>query len=135
MNAALVMPPDFPQPAAAYSHAMATRIGDADILFIAGQLPLDASGGLVAPAIEAQTEFIFGSIEKILAAAGMAIADLVKVQIFLTDIDDLPKVSKIRNRVLGDVRPASTLVAVSRLAKEGCKIEIDAIAVRSASAA
>ena len=133
MNAAIAMPPDFPRPPAAYSHAMSAKIGDATILFIAGQLPLDANGSLVSPVVEEQTDFVFNSLGEILAAAGMAVADLVKVQIFLADIRDLPKVSRIRDRVLEDVRPASTLVEVSRLAREGCRIEIDAIAVRSNS--
>ena len=131
MNAAILMPPDFLRPPAAYSHAMSAKIGNATILFIAGQLALDATGRLISLAVEEQTEFVFNSIGAILAASAMAIGDLVKVQIFVTDMGDLPKVSKIRDRVLGDVRPASTLVEVSRLAREGCKVEIDAVAVRS----
>jgi 2-iminobutanoate/2-iminopropanoate deaminase len=134
MNSAPLMPSDFPLPLAAYSHAMTTRIGDATMLFIAGQLALDATGAVVSPAVEVQTEFIFKSLATILEAAAMTFADLVKVQIFLTDIADVPKVSPIRDRVLGKVRPASTLVEVSRLAREGCRIEIDAVGVRSHAA-
>src|SRR4051794_11487831 len=85
MNSATEMPADFPRPLAAYSHAMATTIGDATMLFIAGQMALDATGAVVSPAVEVQTEFIFASLGTILAAAGMTFADLVKVQIFLTD--------------------------------------------------
>jgi 2-iminobutanoate/2-iminopropanoate deaminase len=131
MNSVPPMPAEFPPPLAAYSHAIATRIGDATMLFIAGQLPIDASGTVVSPAVEVQTEFVFKSLGIILDAAAMTFADLVKVQIFLTDIADLPSVSRIRDRVLASARPASTLVEVSRLAREGCRIEIDAIGVRS----
>src|SRR5882757_2651387 len=121
MNVASILPPGFPPPLAAYSHAVVTHLGDATMLFVAGQVAVDASGQLVSPDIEKQTEFIFDCIATILSASGMIFADLVKVQIFLTDMDDLPRFSPVRNRYLGEFRPASTLIAVSKLARDGCR--------------
>jgi 2-iminobutanoate/2-iminopropanoate deaminase len=65
----------------------------------------------------------------VLAAAGSTFADVAKVTVYLTDIDDRPKITPVREEFFGDARPASTLVEVSRLAVPGAKIEIEAVAV------
>ena len=54
---------------------------------------------------------------------------MVKVTVFLTDVDDRPLINPVRREVFGSARPASTLVEVSRLAVPGAKIEVEAIAV------
>lgn len=99
-------------------------------LFVAGVLPVDAVGELVGgqDTVE-QAEFAFGELGRILAAAGCAFADVVKVSVFLTDVDDRPQINPIRQRVFGPARPASTLVEVSGLAVPGARIEVDAVAV------
>jgi enamine deaminase RidA (YjgF/YER057c/UK114 family) len=66
----------------------------------------------------------------VLAAAGCTFADVVKVTIFLTDVDDRSKINPVRQEVFGQTRPASTLVEISRLAIPGAKIEVEAVAVR-----
>ena len=66
-----------------------------------------------------------------LARAGAGLRDVVQVTIYLTDIArDFTAFSAVRNKVLGDPAPASTLVEVSRLAEDGCLVEISAIASR-----
>ena len=79
--------------------------------------------------IEEQTELVFQNIEKILKAAGASIDDVVKAQIFLTDINDFPKVSAIRDKWFGRRRPVSTLVEVNAMTRKGAKIEIEVTAV------
>jgi enamine deaminase RidA (YjgF/YER057c/UK114 family) len=69
----------------------------------------------------------------VLSAAGAEFADVVKVTVFLIDIDDRPLVNTVRQEVFGDVRPASTLVEVSRLAVPGARIEVEAVAQVSES--
>ena len=54
-----------------------------------------------------------------LAAGGCDFEDVVKVTIFLTDVDDRPKINPLRQEFFGETRPASTLVEVSRLAVDG----------------
>ena len=101
-----------------------------DCLFVAGVLPVDAAGELVGGEdTAAQAEFVFSELGRILAAAGCAFADVVKVSVFLTDVDDRPRINPVRQRVFGQARPASTLVEVSGLAVPGARIEVDAIAV------
>jgi 2-iminobutanoate/2-iminopropanoate deaminase len=51
------------------------------------------------------------------------------VTVFLTDIDDRPKINPVRREVFGATRPASTLVEVPRLAVEGAKVEIECVAL------
>jgi enamine deaminase RidA (YjgF/YER057c/UK114 family) len=65
----------------------------------------------------------------VLAAAGSAFDDVVKVTIFLTDVDDRPLINPLRQEVFGGARPASTLVEVPRLAVDGAKVEIECVAV------
>jgi enamine deaminase RidA (YjgF/YER057c/UK114 family) len=56
-------------------------------------------------------------------------ADVVKVSVFLTNVDDRPLINPVRQEAFGAARPASTLVEVSRLAVPGAKIEVEAVAV------
>jgi enamine deaminase RidA (YjgF/YER057c/UK114 family) len=65
----------------------------------------------------------------VLKEAGCRFEDVVKVTVYLTDVDDRPKINPARQEVFGDARPASTLVEVSRLAVPGAKVEIDAVAL------
>ena len=65
----------------------------------------------------------------VLAEAGCGFEDVVKVTVFLTDVDDRPKINPVRQEVFGETRPASTLVEVSRLAMPGAKVEIEAVAL------
>jgi enamine deaminase RidA (YjgF/YER057c/UK114 family) len=105
-------------------------IGDKALVFVSGQLAMDADGNPVAPDdISAQTRYIFENIKKILGEAGATLEDVVKVQIFVTDIAKFPQVSAVRNEYLGDIRPVSTLLEISRTVKEGCDIEIEVTAI------
>jgi 2-iminobutanoate/2-iminopropanoate deaminase len=56
---------------------------------------------------------------------------VAKVTVYLTDIDDRPRINPVRREFFGETRPASTLVEVSRLAIPGAKVEIEAVAVVS----
>jgi enamine deaminase RidA (YjgF/YER057c/UK114 family) len=98
-------------------------------VFVAGILPVDASGALVGgDDVVAQARFVFGELGRILAAASCSPGDGLKVCVFLTDVDDRPRINPIRRELFGAARPASTLVEVSGLAVPGAKIEVDAIA-------
>ena len=109
-------------------YADAVRAGD--LLFVSGCVPVDGDGNLVGgDDVVAQARRVFENIGSVLAAAGAGPPDVVKVTLFLTDVDDRPKVNPVRQEFFGDTRPASTLVEVSRLAIPGAKIEVEAIAI------
>jgi len=122
---------EFAKRLGAYSHCYKVAIGDAEIIFTTGQIALDKNGSVVAPDdVEKQTEFVFNSLQKILNQAGASLDDVVKATIFVTDMNDFPKISKVRNRYFKNSEPVSTLVEVKKLVREGCRVEIEVIAVK-----
>ena len=115
-----------PEPISHYTDAV--RIGH--LLFVSGCVPVDADGRLVGgDDVVEQARQTFANVGAVLDAAGSSFADVVKVTVFLTDIDDRPKINPVRQELFGEARPASTLVEVSRLAIPGAKIEVEAVAV------
>ncbi len=118
-----------PGQAAPISH-YADAVRADDLLFISGVIAVDADGNIVAPDdVVEQTRQVFRNMGNVLEAVGCSFADVVKVTVFLTDVDDRPKINPVRQEVFGDTRPASTLVEVSALAFPDAKVEIEAIAV------
>ena len=115
----------------AYSHGLKIDLGNnKEMIFVTGQIAQDKDGNVISDDIVEQTEYVFNCIENILKEANSSLDDVVKTQIFLTDINDFSKVSPIRNKYFSKSKPVSTLVEVSNLVKKGCKIEIEVIAIK-----
>jgi 2-iminobutanoate/2-iminopropanoate deaminase len=107
-----------------YSHA----VREAGLLFLSGQAPLHPStGALIDGGIEAQTRQVFANLEAVLTAAGSCFADVVKVNVYLTDLADFPTVNTIYATVFSEPHPARTTVAVAGLPL-GAAIEIELVA-------
>jgi 2-iminobutanoate/2-iminopropanoate deaminase len=113
-------------PLARYSHAVEVPAG-ARWLVLSGQVGV-LPDGTMAEGAEAQIEQTWRNIVALLEAARMTVHDLVKVTIFLTDPAHIPLQREVRQRVLGSVTPASTLLVVAGLAREDLLVEIEAIA-------
>jgi 2-iminobutanoate/2-iminopropanoate deaminase len=114
-------------PISHYAHAVRA---EGPLLFVSGVVPVDEQGGLVGGGdVVEQARAVFRNLGEVLTAAGATYADVVKVSVFLTDVDDRPLINPVRREVFGTARPASTLVEVSRLAIPGAKIEVEAVAV------
>ena len=106
----------------------AVRAGE--LLYVSGIVAVDDGGNLVGgDDVVAQTRQVFENMRAVLDAAGCGFHDIVKVTVFLTDIDDRPLINPVRQEVFGATRPASTLVEVPRLAVEGAKVEIECVAL------
>ena len=104
----------------------AVRFGN--ILFVSGLTAHDAKGQLVGGADSAkQTRQILMNLKLVLDAAGATMADVLKVTVFLTNIDDRAAINPVRQEFFGSARPASTLIEVSRLALPEMKVEIEAV--------
>jgi reactive intermediate/imine deaminase len=100
-----------------------------NLLFVSGCVPVDADGNLVGgDDVAEQARQVFRNIGDVLAAAGASFADVAKVTVYLTDVDDRTTINPVRQEVFGAVRPASTLVEISRLAIPGARLEIYAVA-------
>ncbi len=114
-----------PEPISHYTDAV--RAGD--LLFVSGIVAVDSAGNLVGGAdVVAQARQVFENMRAVLTAAGCGFEDVVKVTIYLTDVDDRPSINPVRKEVFGETRPASTLVEVPRLAVPGAMIEVEAVA-------
>jgi enamine deaminase RidA (YjgF/YER057c/UK114 family) len=66
-------------------------------------------------------------MKKVLDAAGATFADVLKVTVFMVNIDDRPAINPVRQEFFGDARPASTLVEVRRLVRPDLLLEIEAV--------
>ena len=118
--------PGQPEPMSHYADAV--RAGH--LLFVSGIVPVDGEGALVGVGdVVEQTRQVFRNMAAVLGAAGAGPADVVKVTVFLTDIDDRPRINPVRVEFFGSARPASTLVEVSALAVPGALIEVEAVAL------
>lgn len=125
-----INPLNFTKTVGAYSQGIKVDIGTKSMIFVSGQLAMDAEGVAIAPNdISAQTRYIFENIKKILKEVGATLEDVVKVQIFLTDIKKFSQVSAVRNEYLENIKPVSTLVEISNTVKEGCHVEIEVTAI------
>lgn len=101
-----------------------------ELLFISGLIGVDGRGALVGgDDVVAQVRQVFVNMRAVLDDAGCRFEDVVKVTVFLTDVDDRARINPVRQEVFGEARPASTLVEVSRLAVPGAKVEIEAVAL------
>ncbi len=131
MNRKIIFPPGFAAPRGAYSPGILIESGDARLLFATGQLAVDPEGNVVGPGdATVQTDYVFKLIGEILATAGMKFDDVVRAQTYLTNMDDFPKFSAVRDRYLGTALAASTLLEVKGLARPGCCVEIEVTAAR-----
>lgn len=114
-------------PAAIGPYSQAIRAGD--MLFLSGQLPVDpASGQMVEGDIAAMTRQIFKNISAVLAAAGSSLDKIVKVTVFLADINDFAAMNAAYAEFFPAAPPARSAVQVARLPKDA-RIEIEVIAL------
>ena len=113
-------------PAALSHYTDAVRFGD--ILFVSGLTAHNDEGKLVGGAdAAAQTRQILINLKLVLDAAGATMADVLKVTVFLTDINDRAAINPVRQEFFGAAKPASTLIEVSKLALPEMKVEIEAV--------
>jgi enamine deaminase RidA (YjgF/YER057c/UK114 family) len=118
--------PDAPKPAGAYSQAVEVT-GATRTLYISGQVGAEIDGTVPADVL-AQARLAWASLIAQLAAAGMGLDHIVKLTTIIPDPADIPASRSARADILGERRPASTLI-VGGLANPAWKIEIEAIAV------
>jgi enamine deaminase RidA (YjgF/YER057c/UK114 family) len=79
-----------------------------------------------------QADLAWSNLNEVLRAAGLEVADLVKVVTYVTDETQLAALGPVRLKYLGDARPASTLVVVKALARPEWLFEVEAVAFKAA---
>jgi len=120
-------PPTLSKPTG-YMHVVEVT-GPGKTIYIAGQIALDKDGNVVgAGNMKAQAEQVFKNLQAALESAGAKFSDVVKMNTYVTDMEQAPAVREVRARYFGDTVPASTLVQVVRLARPEFLLEIEVIA-------
>jgi len=124
-----LIPPDIAPPLARYSHGVELPAG-ARLVFCAGQLGIGPEGETPEDVGE-QARLCFRAIARILAEAGMGMADLVRLNAYVTSPDHLQAYMRVRDEFVSSPPPASTLMIVTGFARPQFRIEIEAIAARA----
>jgi 2-iminobutanoate/2-iminopropanoate deaminase len=115
---------DAPAAVGAYSQATATD----NLVFTAGQIPLTPAGDLLDGAgIDVQTEQAMENLEAVLSAAGAGTADLLKMTVYMTDIDEFEQMNTVYENFFDGDPPARSAVEVAALPK-GVAVEVEAVA-------
>jgi 2-iminobutanoate/2-iminopropanoate deaminase len=113
-----------------YSHAVAAG----DLVYFSGQTPLNsATGKLIGDDVAAQTEACFTNLFAVLSAAGLTQDEVIKVNVYLTDMGDFAAMNAVYARQFSQPYPARTTVQVAGLPL-GARIEIEMIARRDTAA-
>ncbi|KAI0094850.1 Endoribonuclease L-PSP [Irpex rosettiformis] len=105
------------------SHA--TKV--AGLIFLSGQTPVDSSGNLVPGSIKEHTAQCLNNLGKVLKAAGSSWDKVVKVNIYMKNLDDFSAVNEVYTELIPDPKPARTCIGAARLPLD-VNIEIEAIA-------
>ena len=101
-------------------------VADAGTLYCSGQIGLDPATGVLAEPFEAQARRAFANLKAVIEAAGGKLENVMKVTIFLTTMDDFPKVNEVMCEYFASPYPARSCFAVAGLPK-GARVEVEAI--------
>lgn len=113
------------QPVGPYNQAV--KVGN--MLYVSGQIPLDpATGELVTGGVPEQTRMVMQNLGAILEAAGMDFSNVIKCNIFITDMKEFPKLNEVYAEYFQDDPPARETIQVGALPKF-VDVEISCIAV------
>lgn len=114
-------------PAAIGPYSQAVKMGE--MVFVSGQIPIDpATGDIVQGDIQVQTRQVLTNVEAVLIAAGSSLEKAVKTTVYITNMDEFPRMNEVYSEFFTNRPPARACVEVSRLPK-GVAVEIDAIAI------
>lgn len=114
-------------PQAIGTYSQAVRAGDT--VYLSGQIPLvPETMELIVGGMEAQIRRVFDNLSAVCAAAGGSLADIVKLNIFLTDLNHFPLVNQVMAEYFQQPYPARAAVGVAALPK-GAAVEMDAVMV------
>jgi reactive intermediate/imine deaminase len=113
-------------PAAIGTYSQAVRAGDT--LYLSGQIGLDPATGQLVEGIENQVHRVFGNLEAVAEAAGASLGDVVKLNVYLTDLLNFARINEAMAKHFSQPYPARAVVGVASLPR-GALVEADAIVV------
>jgi 2-iminobutanoate/2-iminopropanoate deaminase len=114
-----------------YSNTVQVDLGTCKMILIAGQVAFDNKGNLVGPGdFGKQAEQVFTNIKNIIESAGGTIDNVVKLNFYILDVNQLPTLRSVRDKFVNTKNPpVSTLVQVSKLFRDDVLIEIETTAI------
>ena len=119
-------PAGAPEPRGPYSPAI--RAGD--FIYVSGQGPVNPeTDEMELGDVQQQTRLVLSNVQRILAAAGASMSDVIKCQVYITEAEDFGAMNEVYAEFFGDAKPTRTTV-VTGLVIPGMKVEIDAIAYK-----
>jgi 2-iminobutanoate/2-iminopropanoate deaminase len=98
-------------------------------LYVAGQQGPDSKGNVTSTEITLQTTNAIAAVREVVEEAGFEMSDIVSVTVYITDLNDVPKMNEVYRKLIPDPKPARVALQVAGLIG-GAKIEIAAIAVK-----
>ena len=116
-------------PFANYAHGVAVS-PQSRLVFCSGQLGIDASGAVPAD-VEGQARLCFRAIAAVLGEAGMTLADLIRINAYVSSAEHLKGYMKVRDEFVTSPPPASTLMVVQGFARPEFKVEVEAVAAKA----
>jgi reactive intermediate/imine deaminase len=116
-----------PDPYEQFLIAQAYRVGN--LIFVSGQAATTPEGEVVPGGFDAQADAVFDNLRRVLEAGGSSLEKIIKVNIYLTEMANFPKIIELRRRYFTAPYPADTIVEVGALALPGLMIEIEAVAL------
>lgn len=126
MTKQIIHTSDAPQAIGTYSQAV--RVSGGDTVYLSGQIGLDPVSMQMAEGIEAQIQQVFSNLKAVAKASGGSLSDVVKLNIFLTDLDNFALVNEIMASYFTQPYPARAAVGVKALPR-GALVEMDAVMV------
>lgn len=112
------------------TYGYARAVMDGDMVFISGTTGYDYTTMSMPDDPAAQTRNIFATFAQVLQEAGMTLADIVSLRLFVTDRDYCDPVLRVQGEVFADIRPAAAIYVIAGLLKPEMKVEIEAVARR-----
>ncbi|MDH5481164.1 MAG: Rid family detoxifying hydrolase [Nitrosomonas sp.] len=122
----IIQTKDAPQAIGTYSQAI--RVSGGDIVYMSGQIGLDAVTMQMVNGIEAQIQQVFLNLRAVAIASGGNLGNIVKLNIFLTDLDHFALVNEIMASYFVQPYPARAAIGVSALPRDAL-VEMDAVLV------
>ncbi|WP_301402302.1 RidA family protein [Staphylococcus haemolyticus] len=111
-----------PEALGPYSHAMVVN----NLVFTAGQIPLDTEGNIVSDDVKEQTKQVLDNLSVVLEEAGSDLNSVVKATIFISDMNEFQQINEVYGSYFSEHQPARSCVEVARLPKD-VKVEIEVV--------
>lgn len=115
-------------PQAIGTYSQAVRVAGGETIYLSGQIGLDPASMEMVQGIDAQIEQVIANLKAVITASGGSLSDVVKLNVYLTDLSNFSKVNEIMGKHFNQPYPARAAIGVAALPR-GALVEMDAVVV------